>query len=119
MEEFAKLNSEDGRVELFELNKKYYEELLKDKKQFAVSNVSGNSFQQDFGLVYYKNKILFVSSRQPLGYLTHIWNGNRLPYVDMYTGKITAKNELKSVKKFPEFNKKYHDGPASFNTKGN
>lgn len=119
MEEFAKLSPHDGRVDLFEENKAYVDELLKDKKQFVVWNIAGNSMQQDFGITYYKNKLVLVSSRQPLGYLTHIWNGNRLPYVDMYTCKVTDKKELKSVRKFPAYNKKYHDGPVSFNAKGN
>lgn len=119
MEDFAKLAPEDSRVDLFELNKLYYEDLLKDKKQFAVWNIAGNSQQQDFGISYYKNKLMIISSRQPLGYLTHVWNGNRLPYVDIYTCKVTDKKELKSVRKFPAYNKKYHDGPVSFNAKGN
>ncbi len=119
MEEFRQLKPKDTRYLLFSQNKTYYQELLKDKKQFSIYTIAGNSEQQDFGITFYKNKILFVSSRQPLNYLTHIWNGNRLPYVDMYTAKITPKNELKSVRKFPAFNNKYHDGPASFNKKGN
>ncbi len=119
MDDFAKLAPEDSRVELFELNKLYYEDLLKDKKQFAVWNIAGNSMQQDFGISYYKNKLMLISSRQPLGYLTHVWNGNRLPYVDIYTCKVNDKKELKSVRKFAAYNKKYHDGPVSFNAKGN
>lgn len=119
MDFYTDFNPDDSRVELFQMNRKYYTELLKDKKQFVVYPVFGNSAHQDFGVVWYKNKVVFASSRQPLSYLTRIWNGNRLPYLDMYTAKINPKNELKSVKKFPAFNKKYHEGPASFNKKGN
>lgn len=119
MDDFAKMAPEDSRVDLYELDKNYWEELIKDKKQFAVWNIAGNSQQQDFGITYYKNKLMLVSSRQKLSYLTHIWNGNRLPYVDMYTCKVSEKKELKSVRKFPAYNKKYHDGPVSFNAKGN
>ncbi len=119
MDAYTNLKPEDSRVELYQINKKYTDELLKNKEQFDIKNVKGNSNQQDFGVVYYKSKIVLASSRQPLDYITRIWNGNKLPFLDMYTAKVNAKGELKGLSKIKNLNKKYHEGPASFNKKGN
>ena len=119
MDIFSTQRPNDSRVDLYFENKKYYTELLKDKAQFTILNVKGNSAQQDFGVVYFKNKLVLASSRQPLDYITRIWNGNKLPFLDMYTAKINAKGELKGFSKIKNLNKKYHEGPASFNKKGN
>jgi outer membrane protein OmpA-like peptidoglycan-associated protein len=119
MDLFTGLKPDDSRVELYQINKKYTGELLKDNRQFDIKNIAGNSSQQDFGVVYFKNKIVLTSSRQDLEYITMLWNGNKLPFLDLYTAKITPKNELKSFRKIKSLNKKYHEGPASFNKKGN
>lgn len=116
---YTNLKPDELRVELYQMNKKYNEELVKDKGQFKLHVISGNSYQQDFGIAFYKNKLVFTSTRQALGPMTRLWNGNKLPYLDIYTAKVNPKYELKSISKFPEFNKKYHDGPVCFNKKGN
>jgi outer membrane protein OmpA-like peptidoglycan-associated protein len=118
MDEYTKMQPSDSRAELYQWNRKYYVDLLKDKQQFEIKNVSGNSGHQDFGVVYYKSKIVFTSSRQELEYVTRIWNGNKLPFLDMYVAKLSAKDELKGVRKFGPFNKKFHEGPASFDKSG-
>ncbi|MBK9285491.1 MAG: OmpA family protein [Sphingobacteriaceae bacterium] len=118
MKEFSKTYPNEIRSQLFLNNPHYYSELQKDQKQFVIHKIKGNNYNQDFGVAFYKNKLVFASTRQPLGPLTKLWIGNRLPYLDIYTAKVNPKYDLKSISKFPVFNNKYHEGPACFNKKG-
>ena len=116
IEEF---NTQDKRITLFNANKDYLASLLKDNGQYKIKNLAINSKQQDFGVTYYKNQVVYTSSNQELGPVYRSWNGNNLPYLDLYISKPDKNGELKEPSKLTDVNKKYHEGPATFNKKGN
>lgn len=117
---FSSLKANDQRAILFNENKEYIAELLVDKGQFKIKNIDGNSAQQDFGVTYFKDQIVFTSSRcNKLNATLHHWTGSNLPYLDLYIGKVDEKSEIKSPKKLAKFNKKYHEGPATYTKDGN
>ena len=118
MDIYATLNAEDGRVKLYSKNKSYAVDLLKDKGQFDVKDIEINSPLQDFGAIYYKDEIVFASSKQDIGFASRTWNANRLPFLDLYSGKADDKFEIQSSKKLSIANKKYHEGPASYTKDG-
>lgn len=91
-----------------------------DKKYdepITISNVTAlNTNNADFCPVFYKDGLVFASSRKTAGHgKIYGWTGT--PYVDLYFGKkgITIA-AFTDVEPFggKKINKKYHDGPASF-----
>ncbi|MCF6366140.1 MAG: OmpA family protein [Bacteroidales bacterium] len=115
---FNKVNSSDKRGKEYIKNKGFYTKLLEDKNQFEIKNIDFNNEQEDFGTSYYKNKIVFASSRKQTQFVNRKWNWNKLPYLDLYIAE-TENGNLVKIKPFKKsINKKYHEGPASFSENG-
>lgn len=119
MDVYAALNSKDSRVALHKQNKNYTIDLLKNKGQFDVKNLAANSPEQDFGVTYFKDQLVYTSSKHDINAAYRRWNGNNLPFLDLYIGTPDANGEITNTKKFNTLNKKYHEGPASFSKDGN
>lgn len=119
MDAYAVLKATDSRVALYNGNKQYISELLKDNGQFTIKNLEINSVQQDFGPAYYKNDMVYTSSRGKVGPVARVWNGNKLHYLDLYTAKKESSNELSDPEKISSIDKKYHEGPACYSKDGN
>jgi len=118
MDVYSRMNGTDSRAKLYTENKGFYKILLEDKEQFRIKNIDMNSESQDFGAAYFKDKIVFTSSRKKMSFIQKIWADNKLPYLDMYTAD-NVRGKLENIKPFEKiFNNKYHDGPASFSEKG-
>jgi outer membrane protein OmpA-like peptidoglycan-associated protein len=118
MDMYSSMFENDLRVKLYQSNKTYAVDLLKDKGQFEVKNLAVNSEQQDFGVAFYKDQVVFASSKHDIGAAQRSWNGNNLPYLDLYIGKIDDKSEIISTEKLNKINKKYHEGPSSYSKDG-
>ena len=118
MDAYSALNSADSRTKLFNQNKTYTIDLLKDKGQFEVKNLAVNSTEQDFGVTYFKNEIVYTSSKHDINAAYRRWNGNNLPFLDLYIGKVEENGEITNSKKMSSLNKKYHEGPSSYNKAG-
>jgi outer membrane protein OmpA-like peptidoglycan-associated protein len=119
MDVYAALNSKDSRVALHKQNKNYTIDLLKNKGQFDVKNLAANSPEQDFGVTYFKDQLVYTSSKHDINAAYRRWNGNNLPFLDLYIGTPDTNGEITNTKKFNTLNKKYHEGPASFSKDGN
>ncbi len=119
MDKFSALEKEDKRAKLHIQNKGMYNFLLKDKEQFKIKNIDVNTKQEDFGTAYYLDKVVFASSRSGAKLIKRIWNWNKLAFLDLYIAD-NKKSELANPKKFKRtFNKKFHEGPASYSEDGN
>jgi outer membrane protein OmpA-like peptidoglycan-associated protein len=73
----------------------------------------------DFGPAYYKDKVVFASTRRKSGMIVRNYNWTGQPFWDMY---VTDTNgvQLQNMKSFNKgMNGKLHDGPASFSKDGN
>ncbi|NJO89026.1 MAG: hypothetical protein HC831_08780 [Chloroflexia bacterium] len=92
----------------------------KIKVRFKIESLNINSKQEDFGTAYYKDKVVFASTRQPLKMIKREWNWNELPFLDIYVGEVDTNLHFTSFEKFHKnINKKFHEGPASFSADGN
>jgi outer membrane protein OmpA-like peptidoglycan-associated protein len=119
MDTYKALAQADSRVQLFNNNRDYVQELLKDNGQFSVKNLAINTSHQEFGAIYYNNEVVYTSSKNRIGFIDRVWNGNKLPYLDLFVSKADANSELSASKKVSQLNKKYHEGPASYSKDGN
>ncbi|OQX97020.1 MAG: hypothetical protein B6I20_13560 [Bacteroidetes bacterium 4572_117] len=119
MKKFSDLDKNDSRAKKYLENPKFYTDLLQDKGQFLVKNLDINSNQEDFGAIFYKDKVIFASSRELFRFTRRRWNWNKLPFLDLYIADRDSTYELKNPLGFrASVNKKYHEGPASFNEDG-
>lgn len=117
MDKFAELKPNDLRVKSYLLNKSELSNLLKDDGLYKISSLSINTDAEDFGTCYYKNSIVFASSRSSKMFPKKSnWTGK--PFCDMYISEV-ENDQLKSPNNFDiELNGKMHDGPASFSKDG-
>jgi len=116
MRKYAKLRPGDTRAKRFMANPDYYKELLKANPGVELKNVSINGSNADFGPVFYLDSFVVFTSSRGFG---KVWGGNVQPYLDLYKSKVKGKDDLEGVEKFrADVNKKYHDGPVTFNAAG-
>jgi outer membrane protein OmpA-like peptidoglycan-associated protein len=119
MDAYSALKQDDRRVQLFQQNKNYLLELLKDKGQFKIKHLEMNSPEQEFGATYFGKKVVFTSSRSDISPSMRKWNGNNLSFLDVFEADVdSASSELQHVKRSQAINKKYHEGPVSYNKDG-
>lgn len=119
LQKYGTLATEDSRVKEYQANEGAIERLQKDENRFILYNLDINSSQQDFCATYYKDNIVFASTRAGVNPIVRRWNGNGLAFLNIYEGKVDQSGQIKSIKPFcDKLNKKYHDGPATFSKDG-
>lgn len=119
MNKFYELNASDSRAVQAKNKMNSYKEIQKDKRQFEIKNLKMNGPAEEFGPNFYKEDIVFASSRGASKAVRRTWNGNNYPYLNFYTGTANEEFELNNVKPFyNKQNKKWHEGPVSFNEEG-
>lgn len=119
MDKFAVLKPEDLRVKDYLANKSTLPNLLKDNGEFQVKHQSINSDALDFGASYYKNQVVFASTRTNYKFFVRKYNWTNEPFWNMYIADADS-SELKNLANFNKgLNGKLHDGPACFSKDGN
>ncbi|HAR20737.1 MAG TPA: hypothetical protein DCR46_08740 [Cytophagales bacterium] len=123
IEKFGETHPTDSRFVEFKANKQLVDKLKNDQGIYKILHLEVNSDHQDFATVFYQNTIVFSSTREKEGAIIKKkkWNGNSLPYLDIYEAKIADDGQLKDVLPFEEaehLNKRFHEGPVSFSEDG-
>jgi outer membrane protein OmpA-like peptidoglycan-associated protein len=119
MDKFHELNAADHRGTAYFNSHGTYEKLKKDKGQFTVANLEVNSPQEDFGAVFYKNQVVFATSREGTKSIRRKWNWNQLPFLDLYVSDRESNGSLSNIVPLSKkINGKFHEGPASFTADG-
>ena len=89
--------------------------MIGDSLSYKVYNLSINTPHSDFGAMFYKNGIVFLSAKKTKGQRTFEWTGES--YLDMYYSMNGVEENWREAIPFSkEINSKYHEGPCSFNT---
>ena len=118
MDKFAQLKPNDLRAKDYLAHKADLPNLLKDDGKYKLSTLSVNSDAEDFGTCYYKNSLVFASTRSKAKMIKRTSNWNGLPFLDMYVSEVKD-NQLSKPQIFDKgLDGKLHDGPASFNKEG-
>lgn len=119
LELFNSLNKSDSRGLFYVSDKNYLEKISKDEQRFKIKNLSFNTAAQEFSPTIYNNSLVFSSSRTVTGFSLRRYNRNKLPFLNIYISKMKDDGSFSTPKQFrKKINKKYHDGPASFNKSG-
>jgi len=115
MDKFAALKPTDLRVKDYVANGSKLADLQGGMPEFKIEHQTINTPTIDFGTSYFKNKVVFASTRTNRGLFAHKYNWTRQPFWDMYVADIDS-NQLSKPRIFDKkLNGKLHDGPASFN----
>ncbi len=105
----------DLRAKDYAANHSGRSNLSEDKGKYKTDHLNFNTDAEDFGPCYYKNQLVFSSSRTE-SKKKYNWNGK--PFLDMYMADLDG-DQLKTPSIFDKsLNGKLHDGPASFNKDG-
>ncbi|NND95397.1 MAG: OmpA family protein [Flavobacteriales bacterium] len=120
MTRYHEQKSSDTRAAKTIKDPEYYLDLIKEDNGYVIRNLEINSDEQDFGTNFYKDDIVFTSSRTGLQTVVRKWNWNQLGFLDVYKANLDTGNyELSSpIPHHRKFNKKFHEGPASFDESG-
>lgn len=115
-----KKSTQEGTVASVNSDPEYYLDLIKEDNGYVVKNIEINSPEQEFGTNFHGDEVVFTSSRSDVKAVVRKWNWNQLSFLDIYKSELdTVTWELSEpVAHHKKFNKKYHEGPASFNKAG-
>lgn len=119
MDKFVTLKPEDLRGRDYVANRSELENIQKGNGEYKIENQTVNTDALDFGTSYYKNKIVFASTRTNHKIFVRKYNWTHKPFWDMYVCDVD-KGQLKSPKIFNKgLNGNLHDGPVCFSNDGN
>jgi len=119
MDKFVVLKPEDLRVKDYVANSSKLAKLQKDNGEFQIKHQSINTDALDFGTSYYKNKVVFASTRTHFKFFVRKYNWTKEPFWDMYIAEVD-KGQLENPEIFNKgLNGNLHDGPACFSNDGN
>jgi len=123
IETYNQLSPNDTRASGELKDPSYYQDLNADKGQFSIRNLKNNSDESDFGAIYNGNQIVFVTSRHSATIVNYEYNWNEKHYYDLYSSEENPKNnkklkKVKQLKAIGGLNKRFNEGPASFNSDG-
>jgi len=118
MDKFKELKPNDLRAKNYAADNSELTNMQRDEGKYKITHLDLNTPDQDFGTTYYKNKIVFASSRSGPSLIKREYNWNRKPFLDLYVSEMDG-DQLKTPQNFgKEINGKLHDGPASFSSDG-
>jgi len=119
MNKFSLLKPLDLRAQDFVSSGVKLPLLLADDGKFRINHQAVNSSALDFGPSYYKNSIVFASTKSKTKMVVRNYNWTGKPYWDMYVATVEG-SQLKNPRQLDKaLNGKMHDGPASFSKDGN
>lgn len=98
----------------------YHIRLSKNSQNYQIINLATNSEEADFGPSYYKDYIIFASSRKSEESTDYVYAWDENPYLELYESEIRDNGELFNTQVLTT-NKKsnYHEGPASYSSTEN
>lgn len=113
LKEYSELRPEDGRVNIQVSLLEYIKFLRRDSANYEILNVAINTPGSEMGPAFYKDRLVFsstsIGSKQGA---TYKWN--ELPYLNLFSSKISAYGDLQPATEFaPKLKTNYHDGPVS------
>jgi len=117
MDLFATSQPADLRAKEYLVKKNTLSKLQKNSPQQKIVHLDINTDAQDFGTSFYKNQIVFASSRTTKTFPKKSYRNNKA-YLNIYVADV-SKNQLTNAVAFDkDLNGKMNEGPASFSRNG-
>lgn len=119
MVQFISLVPEQNRAQIIKNEKKYLENIKLNSDRFDLKLLSINSSNSDFGGSFYKDQLVFSSSRESKNIYkrTHSWTG--LPFTSLYSGTINVDGLVSDPQKFAKsIDSKFNESTPVFTKDG-
>ncbi|WP_173835535.1 OmpA family protein [Myroides sp. N17-2] len=121
MQEFAKLEGNDSRAQLFEASKdRYLKEIENNSERYELKNIGVNTAYSDYGATIYGDQLIYTSARQTdhqSGKRLHEWTNES--FTSLFSTKINADGTFDEPVKFaPELDTKVNEATAVFTADG-
>ena len=117
MDKYAVMKPDELRTKDYLENKSALPTLLTDKGKYKITHLDLNTDAEDFAPVFYKDKIVFASSRTTKLFPKTSYRTGK-PYLNIYVADL-KQQELKAPETFDEtLNGSMNEGTASFSKDG-
>jgi len=117
-DEFRRLKPDDLRSKSFTAGEPGFSNLMADSSKYSLLHLDVNTDAEDFAPSFFKDKIVFASTRERPKFIVRKYNWNRKPFLDMYVSEIDKSQLKKPSNLSHQLNGIKHDGPAAFNEDG-
>lgn len=118
MDKFATAKPNDLRALNYIKTKEEIPNFRKNQGRFTIKDLAINSEDKDFAPTYFNKSIVFSSTRAGIPSIVRRYNWDEFPFLNLFQSDIED-GELTDPYYFnPKFNKKWHEGTASFSNKG-
>lgn len=98
----------------------YYKRLSKDYKNYQIRNMATNSEEADFGPSFYKDYLIFASSRKSEEPNKFVYSWDENPYLELHEAQITETGELVGTQPLTIHTKgNFHEGPGCYSETDN
>ncbi|MBC7390213.1 MAG: OmpA family protein, partial [Opitutaceae bacterium] len=116
---YQKQVKSDSRASEYFAEKSPLFTILNNKNDVTVKNLLMNTENTDFGGTYYRNKLIFSSSKPKNSLVKSTSNWNALPFLDLYVADIDKDGELNKLKPLPgKVNGKLHEASSAISPDG-
>ncbi|MCX2679309.1 OmpA family protein [Galbibacter sp. EGI 63066] len=104
------------RLEMITTQKKHLDSLSGNDPLYKVYNLGINTAKAEFAPIFYKDHLVFSSSRDSIIVKENLYQWNKQPYLDLYIADRNKSNgELKNLRPFGEnLNSRFHSATVSF-----
>ncbi len=119
MDQFKAVNANDNRALRFKSNRDYLESIQKNTGRYRVYGLDINTPYSDYGASFYKEQLVFASSRDTGHFAKrkHKWTGES--FTDLYVGSIDSQGLVSNVVRFDkQLKSKYHESTPVFTKEG-
>jgi outer membrane protein OmpA-like peptidoglycan-associated protein/tetratricopeptide (TPR) repeat protein len=120
MLKYISLVPEQNRAQILKKENNYKEYINQNSDRFELKTLSINSPNSDFGGSFYKDQLVFSTSRESKSIYkrTHSWTG--LPFTSLFSGVITSDGLVSHAKKFAKtIDSKFNESTPVFTKDGN
>jgi outer membrane protein OmpA-like peptidoglycan-associated protein/tetratricopeptide (TPR) repeat protein len=119
MNQYSLLVPDQNRAQILKNEKKYLENIKINSDRFEIKTLTINSPNSDFGGSFYKDQLVFSSSRESKNIFkrTHSWTG--LPFTSVYSGTINPEGLVAEPQKFAKnIDSKFNESTPVFTKDG-
>ena len=109
----------DSRGLEFEKNKNYLKDIANNSDKYQIEKVTINSKYYDFGTSFYKDKIVFTSSRPDKALVKKVHDWTNQNFTDFYICSVNEDGSLTEPENFSTtINSKFNEASAVFTKDG-
>lgn len=115
LEKFNVASGNDARAIIFNKQKNYKEVIARNSGRYQIRNVDINTKSSDYGSAFYKDQVIFATSRDSIGVvrIKNKWTNGA--FLNLYVADKSPEGMLTSAKKFSgNVNSKFHEDSPIF-----